>query len=99
TGSAAFTPATRAFRLDLVGNNFDLSHLPQLHSNRISVEGRADVVVKGSGNPAMPSINADVRVRGLRLDHELVGDLDLQAVTQGHALHLTSNSQLERGSL
>jgi len=99
TGSAAYNPSTRTFRLDLAGNNFDLADLPRLRSTRISVEGRADFVVKSSGTPAMPSINAEVHVRDLRLDHELAGDLYLQAVTQGHDLHLTGNSHLQRGSL
>jgi translocation and assembly module TamB len=99
TGSAAYKPSTRTFRLDLAGNNFDLAHVQQIHSNRLSVEGRADFVLKGSGTPDAPSINADVHVRGLTLDHELEGDLDLQAVTQGSELHLTGTSHFQRGSL
>ncbi|HWW16174.1 MAG TPA: translocation/assembly module TamB [Candidatus Dormibacteraeota bacterium] len=99
TGSAAYNPSTRAFHLDLTGNNFDLAQVPQIQSNRLSVEGRADFVLKGSGTPDLPSINADVHVRNLTLDHELAGDLDLQAVTQGGELHLSGNSQFQKGSL
>jgi len=99
TGSAAYNPSTRAFHLDLVGNNLDLARVRQIHSNRFSVEGRADFVLKGSGTPGAPSINADVHVRDLTLDHELAGELDLQAVTQGSELHLTGNSHFQRGSL
>jgi translocation and assembly module TamB len=99
TGSAAYNPSTRAFQLDLAGNNFDLTSLSQIHSNRISVEGRADFTLKGSGTPDAPSINADIHVRDLTLDRELAGELDLQAVTQGSQLHLTGNSHLQHGSI
>ncbi len=99
TGSAAYNPSSRAFRLDLAGKNFDLVQIRQIHSDRISIEGRADFVLKGSGTPGAPSVNADVHVRNLSLDQELAGELDLQAVTQGAELHLTGNSHFERGSM
>jgi translocation and assembly module TamB len=99
TGSAGYNPSSRAFHLDLAGNNFDLAHMRQLDTGHFSVEGRADFIVKGSGTPSAPSINADVHVRNLTLDHELEGELDLQAITQGSELHLTGNSRLQHGSL
>jgi translocation and assembly module TamB len=99
TGSAAYNPASRAFRLDLTGNNFDLSRVPQLQEASMSVEGRADFTLKASGTPAAPAINADVHFRNLTLDHELDGDLEVQAITEGNELHLTGNSHLQRGSL
>jgi translocation and assembly module TamB len=99
TGSAAYSPSSRAFRLELAGNNFDLAHVGQIHSDRFSIEGRADFILKGSGTPDAPSINADVHVRDLTFDHELAGELDLQAVTQGSELHLTGNSHFQRGSV
>jgi translocation and assembly module TamB len=99
TGSAAYNPSSRAFRLDLAGNNFDLARVPQVQLDRLVVEGRADFVLKGSGTPEKPSINADVHVHDFVLDHELMGALDLQAVTQGGELHITGNSHFQRGSL
>jgi translocation and assembly module TamB len=99
TGSAAYNPSTRAFRLDLAGNNFDLAQIRQIHSNRLSVEGRADFILKGSGTPEVPSINADLHIRNLTLDKELEGDLDLRGVTEGSDLHLTGASHFQRGSL
>jgi len=99
TGSAAYNPSSRGFRLDLTGNNFDLARVRQIHSDRVSIEGRADVVVKGSGTPEAPSINADVHIRNLTLDHELAGELNVLAVTQGSELHVTGNSHFQRGSL
>jgi translocation and assembly module TamB len=99
TGSAAYTPSSRAFRLDLVGNNFDLAQVPQINAGRFPVEGRADFNLKGSGTPDAPSIDGDVHVRNLTLDHELAGGLELQAITQGADLHVTGNSHLQQGSL
>jgi translocation and assembly module TamB len=99
TGSAAYNPSTRAFDLDLAGSNFDLARLHQIQPNRLSIEGRADFVLKGSGTPDAPSINGDVHVRNLTLDHELAGDMDLQVVTQGGVLRVTGNSNFQQGSL
>jgi translocation and assembly module TamB len=99
TGSAAYSPSARAFRLDVAGNNFDLAEARRINPSRVPLQGRADFVLKGSGTTEAPSINADVHVRGLSLDHELAGELDFQAVTQGSELHVTGNSHLQHGSL
>lgn len=99
TGSASYNPSTRAFRLDLAGSNFDLAQLRQLQFPHLSTEGRADFVLKASGTPDAPSIEASVQLRQLALNHEIAGDLDLQAVTQGDELHLTGNSHFQQGSL
>jgi translocation and assembly module TamB len=98
-GSAAYTPATRSFQLDLSGKNFDLSRVRQIHLERLSIEGRADFTLQGSGTLDAPQINGDIHVRDLTLDRELSGELDLQAVTQGSELHVTGQSHLTRGSL
>jgi translocation and assembly module TamB len=99
TGSAVYKPSTHAFTLDLVGSNFDLAQMQQISSNRLSVEGRADFVLKGSGTPDAPSIKADVRIHSLTLDQDLAGDIDLHALTEGRDLHLTGNSNFQHGSL
>jgi translocation and assembly module TamB len=99
TGSAAYNPATRAFQLDVAGNNLDLARVRQIPPNRLSLEGRADFNLKASGTPEAPVINSNIHIRNLTLDHELAGDLDLQASTQGDTLQLIGNSHLQRGSL
>jgi translocation and assembly module TamB len=99
TGSAVYNPSSHAFRLNLAGSNFDLALVRQLYSDRLSVEGRADFVLKASGLPGAPSINADVHVHNLTLDQELAGDMGLHAVTEGSELHLTGNSNFQHGSL
>ncbi|MFZ0297116.1 MAG: translocation/assembly module TamB domain-containing protein [Candidatus Sulfotelmatobacter sp.] len=99
TGSASYNPSTRAFNLDLAGNNFDLALVRQIHSDRLAVEGRADFILKASGTSDAPLINADVHLRELTLDQNLAGDMDLHAVTEGSQLQLTGNSNFKRGSL
>ena len=99
TGSAAYDPATRAFRLDVAGNNLDLAHVRQLQSHGIPVEGSADFNLKASGTTDAPAIRADVHIRELTLDRELEGDVDLKAVTEGNELRVTGDSRLPQGSL
>jgi translocation and assembly module TamB len=98
-GSAAYNSTTRAFRLDIAGNNFDLARISRIQSNRLSPEGRANFTLQGSGTPDAPSLNGSLHILNLTLDNELVGNLDLQGVTQGSELHLTGTSSLQHGSL
>jgi translocation and assembly module TamB len=98
-GTAAYAPATRSFRLDLTGNNFDLARVRQIHLDRLAVEGRADFALRGSGTLDAPVLDAAVHARDLTLDRERSGALDLRAVTQGRDLHLTGESHFTRGSL
>jgi translocation and assembly module TamB len=99
TGSAAYTPATRGFRLDLAGKNFDLARVRQIHLDRLPVEGRGDFVLQGSGTLEAPSINASVQVHDLIADHELFGSLNLKGVTSNGELRISGTSALARGNL
>jgi translocation and assembly module TamB len=95
TGGATYEPDTRIFHFNLTAKNFDLTHIPKLETTRIPVEGRLDFTAQGSGTPEAPAINAKVQVRDLVLDHERVGNLTLDAVTQGDAIHLAARSDFE----
>jgi translocation and assembly module TamB len=99
TGSVAYQPSTRAFHVDLAGTNLDLAQVRQVQFGRVPVEGRADLVLKASGTPASPLIDAKVHIRGLTLAREMAGDFDLQASTEKNDLHLAGNSQFKNGSL
>ncbi len=99
TGSASYHPPSRAFQLDLTGNNLDLAQFRQVRLGRILVEGHADFDLRASGTPQSPSIDGKVHIRGLTLDHELAGDFDLQAATAKGDLRLTGISQFQHGSL
>jgi translocation and assembly module TamB len=99
TGSAAYDPLTHVFKLDLVGTNFDLSRIPHVHSDRLSVEGRGGFTLRGSGTLDDPNITASVHIDDLTLDHELAGAFDLEATTKGRELHLAGRSNFSRGTL
>lgn len=98
-GRAAYTPATREFQLDLMGKNFDVARIREIHLDRLLVEGRADFRLQGSGSLYAPAINASVKVHDLTLDHERSGDLDLEAVTKNGELRLSGHSEFPHGTL
>jgi len=98
-GSAAYTPATRGFRLDLNGSNFDLARVRQIHLDALPVEGHADFTLQGSGTLDAPQINAAIHTPDLTFDRELSGGLELEAVTKDGELHLTGRSEFPHGTL
>ena len=53
-GSAAYTPATRSFLLNISCKNLDISELRQIQSDRFHSEGQADFVLQASGTPEAP---------------------------------------------
>ncbi len=99
SGTAAYTPATRGFRIDLIGKNFDISRVRQLHLDRLPVEGRADFTLQGSGTLSAPEINAFVHVNELTFDHELAGGLDVEGTTKNGELRLSGHSEFPHGKL
>jgi len=99
TGTAAYSPPTRGFRLDLAGRNFDLTHIRQIHLDELLIEGRADGTLKGTGTLDDPVIDAMVHVRDLTVDHELAGAFNFEAVTKNGQMHLTGQSEFARGTL
>jgi translocation and assembly module TamB len=99
TGSAAYTPATRSFRLDLIGKNFDVSRIRQIHLDRLPMEGRADFTLQGSGTLNAPAINASLHVSDLTLDREILGGMNFEATTKNGELRLSGHSEFPRGTL
>jgi translocation and assembly module TamB len=99
SGDAAYTPETRALRLDLRGQNFDLARVRQIHLDQLRVDGRADFTLRGSGTLDAPVINAGVHVRDLTLDGELAGGFDLETVTRDGELRVTGRSEFTHGKL
>ena len=98
-GTAAYTPATRGFRIDLTGTNFDVARIRQIHLDPLPIEGHADFTVQGSGTIDHPVINATVHVRDLTLDREFSGGLDLDATTKDGEMHVTARSEFPHGTL
>ena len=99
SGGAAYDPGTRTYHFNLTGQNFDLTRIPQLQTSRVPVEGRVDFTAQGSGTPEAPAINAKIFVRDLTLDHERAGNLNIDAVTEGEAMHVIARSEFEHAQL
>jgi len=99
SGSAAINTAFTGFRLNLAGQNLDLTRFPQLHSDRITVSGRADFAVRASGAAQQPSIEAHVHLRDLAFDQERAGDFFLDATTRGRQLEVQAHSDFEQAEL
>ena len=99
TGSAAYSPASNSFRLDLAGKNFDLSRIRQIHLDELPIEGRGDFTLQANGTPGAPVINAQFQVHDLTLDQERAGEIDIQATTQNGQLVLSGQSHLPKGIL
>jgi translocation and assembly module TamB len=99
TGGAAYNPSTRTVHFNLTGTNFDLRRIPKLQTTRVSVEGHADFTAQGSGTLKAPAVNAKILVRDLTLDHERTGNLSVDAVTEGDAIHLSARSEFEHSKV
>lgn len=99
TGTAAYTPSSRGFRLELTGKNFDLARVRQIHLDNLPVEGRADFLLQGSGTLDAPVINTSVQIHGFTADHELMGGLNLSGATSNGELRITGSSTFARGVL
>ena len=97
-GSAAYDYSTRGIRFDLMGSNFDLARFDRLQTPHLAVAGRAGFTAHGSGTLDAPVIDASIRLAQVAVNGEALGDLEIDAVTRGPDLHLTSRSQLVRGS-
>lgn len=99
TGTAAYSPSNRAFRVDLSGKNFDLSRVRQIQMQRLPIRGQADFTLTGAGPLGSPVINAHLRARDLTLSGETSGTLDLEATTSNGQLQVNGRSEFARGTL
>jgi translocation and assembly module TamB len=93
TGAGSYDFATRAFRFDLDGRNFDLASFPSVEASRVAVKGRMDFVAQGSGTPEQPVVHSQIHLRDLTFDNELAGDYTLDAVTKSSDLQISGKSQ------
>ncbi len=99
TGTAAYNLTAKSFRFDLRGNNIELAHLQKLQTPRFTLAGAATFHATGSGTVAQPIINANLRVQGLTMNGEKMGDLAADANTQGRELQLKVRSNFAGAEL
>ncbi|HET7207456.1 MAG TPA: translocation/assembly module TamB domain-containing protein [Terriglobales bacterium] len=99
SGSAAYQPSTRAFRLNVTGNNFDLERFSGLRRGKTSMDGQLNFTAGGEGTLDKPVINANVQLRNLSFDNEPVGNFTFEAVTRGADMQLTGRSNFQQAQL
>ena len=98
-GSGAYDLSASTFQLTLSGTNFDLAEFSPLERSRITVAGKLDFSAQASGTTSEPQVNADLRLRGVTLNGEVLGDYLLNAVSRGADLHLTGHSEFKNAEL
>ena len=99
TGSASYNSSTHVSKLDLSGQNFTLATIRQIQLDNLSVEGRGDFTLHVAGTSESPEVKSTIHVHDLTLDHELSGDLNLEANSQAGMLHVTGHSKFSQGTL
>lgn len=87
------------FRFDLTAANIDLATMQRVQLPRLAVEGSAGFHITGSGTSDNPQIAGQVQFRKLVLNHELVGDSDINAETRGADLVLRGRSNFDNANL
>ncbi len=98
TGRAEYNLQTKLFAADLQGNNFNLAHFVK-PKGKTTIAGTAQFAVSGSGTLEQPALNANVLIRGAKLNQQSIGDITLAAITQGRNLHLTGRSSVANSQL
>lgn len=99
SGAASYNLRSHAFSLNLKGAGLDLSKLEAAQSSRASVAGTAAFSAQGSGTLAEPVINATLRVENVVVNSERVGNIMLDAVTQGTEMRVTGSTRFQTAAL
>ncbi len=99
SGSGAYDLKAHTFQLNLNGTNFDLTEIAPLERSRIAIAGKFDFSAKASGTPSAPQVDADLRLRELAFNGEVLGDYRLKAVSHGPDLQVSGESEFGKGNL
>jgi len=99
SGEGTYNLSTHAFHFSARGGDFDLLKVPQLQNDRLVVEGKLNFIAQGDGTLEAPVLNAEAHVHGLAVDHEVVGDYVVNAVTKGSDMHVVGRSDFKDSAL
>ncbi len=98
-GSGSYNLETHELLANLKSDDIQLAHVPELQLNRLSSAGIASFKLHASGTPEKPVLDAHLQMQKLVLNDEHVGDLTLDAVTQGQQLVVTGRSNFKQATL
>jgi translocation and assembly module TamB len=99
TGSASYSLANGGLHYDLRGTGIDLVSFQRFQPARISVTGKADFHLTGSGTLNAPVINGQIDFHHLIVNGEQAGDLTATAETRGEDLQLRARSNFQNAAL
>jgi len=95
SGDARINLETSEFGFSLKGTEVKLENLLAVREGQVPVTGRAVFDASGEGTPDAPVINGHLRVRGLAFKRQVVGDLNVDAVTHGTEMMVTARSNFK----
>jgi translocation and assembly module TamB len=95
SGDARINVETSEFGFDLKGTEVKIENLRAVREGRIHASGQAAFEASGSGTPGAPVINGRLRLRNLAVNRQLLGDMNVDAVTHGAEMTLTARSNFK----
>jgi translocation and assembly module TamB len=99
TGSGAYDLSAHTIQLNVSGTKFDLAEVTPLERSRVTIAGKLDFSAQASGTIDEPQVKADLRVRGMAFNGEVLGDYVLNAVSHGPDLRLSGHSEFPNSEL
>lgn len=99
TGVAGYDFGAGRFHFNLQGSNFDVAKLASVPGNRLSVAGKMDFSIQGSGTRHAPVLNGTLHLRQLVLEGEREGEFTVTASTRDATTHLAGRSQFVSANL
>ena len=94
-GDAQINVETSEFGFDLKGTEIKIENLRAVREGKIRATGKATFEASGSGTPGAPVINGQLRLRNLAFSRQLLGDMNIDAVTHGAEMTLTARSNFK----
>lgn len=99
-GDARINVETSAFGFDLKGTGVKVENLRAVRDGmgrdgNIHATGQATFEASGAGTPSAPAINGHFRLRNLAVNRQLIGDINVDAVTRGAEMTLTARSNFK----
>ncbi len=91
--------SSQAFAFSFRGTDFEVGDIAPLQRSRIKIAGKLDFSGRASGTPEQPDIAADLHLRNVGMNQEMLGDLLLNAHSQGPNLRLTGRSNFKNAEL
>jgi translocation and assembly module TamB len=98
-GALSYNLNSKAFALDLHGRDFRAERFAVTNKPNFRVTGQITFDATGSGTLNEPVINASARLRNFTINRQPLGDLNVDAVTHGAELQLTSRSNMQHAAI